>query len=223
VTAQTNLRLGFSTIHPGQPCANPSNPSPRPFPRAVSLELHHFLSSSSSSSPSSHPEPAMQHHIWVSTIPLHITHPSSPVPYLIRVPRLSYLPLLLPRLTTFFGPASSFSYQSISLNNLPVGLLYDLYQPSLPWRLELGQGPLFDIHDTYINSVKEVQSQPSALSLTRTGTDLSLGGLYTQWHCKGHNVHVEGKLHATMELRARQYVHFPGDGEKDVSLLTTRR
>ena len=98
----------------------------------------------------------MQSHIWASTIPLHITYPSSPIPYLIRVPRLSYLPLLLPRLTTFFGPASSFSYQSITLKNLPVGLLYDLYQPALPWRLELGDGPLFDIHDTYINSVKEV-------------------------------------------------------------------
>ena len=40
---------------------------------------------------------------------------------------------------------------------MPVGLLYDLYQPELPWRLELGDGPLFDIHDTYINSVKEVR------------------------------------------------------------------
>jgi autophagy-related protein 5 len=98
----------------------------------------------------------MQSQIWGSTIPLHISHPSSETPYLIAVPRLSYLPLLLPRLTSFFGPASSFSYQDILLKNLPVGLLYDLYQPELPWRLELGDGPLFDIHDTYINSVKEV-------------------------------------------------------------------
>lgn len=98
----------------------------------------------------------MQARIWASTIPLHITHPSSPTPYLIQVPRLSYLPLLLPRLTLFFGPCSSFSYQDITLKNLPVGLLCDLYQPELPWRLTLGDGPLFDIHDTYINSVKEV-------------------------------------------------------------------
>ncbi|KAH8795856.1 autophagy protein Apg5-domain-containing protein [Hyaloscypha sp. PMI_1271] len=97
----------------------------------------------------------MQAQIWDSTIPLHITHPSSPIPYLIQVPRLSYLPLLLPRLTLFFGPASSFSYEGIVLKNLPVGLLRDLYQPSLPWRLVLGSGPLFDIHDTFINSVKE--------------------------------------------------------------------
>jgi autophagy-related protein 5 len=49
------------------------------------------------------------------------------------------------------------------LKNLPVGLLYDLYQPELPWPLDLGDGPLFDIHDTYINSVKEVRcwSQPA--------------------------------------------------------------
>ncbi|KAH8596384.1 autophagy protein Apg5-domain-containing protein [Bisporella sp. PMI_857] len=97
----------------------------------------------------------MQSQIWSSTIPLQIAHQSSPIPYLIQVPRLSYLPLLLSRLTTFFGPASSFSYQGILLKNLPVGLLYDLYQPELPWRLDLGDGPLFDIHDTYINSVKE--------------------------------------------------------------------
>jgi len=97
----------------------------------------------------------MQAQIWDSTIPLHITHRSSPIPYLIQVPRLSYLPLLLPRLTLFFGPASSFSYEGILLKNLPVGLLCDLYQPELPWRLSLGDGPLFDIHDTFINSVKE--------------------------------------------------------------------
>ena len=107
---------------------------------------------------------AMQSQIWDSTIPLHLTHPSSPIPYLIQVPRLSYLPLLLPRLTLFFGPASSFSYEGILLKNLPVGLLCDLYQPPLPWRLVLGDGPLFDINDTFINSVKEVC--PSSLART---------------------------------------------------------
>jgi hypothetical protein len=98
----------------------------------------------------------MQSQIWSSTIPLHITHPSSTTPYLIHVPRVSYLNLLLPRLTTFYGPCSSFSYEGIPLKNLPVGLLCDLYQPPLPWRVVLGDGPLFDIHDTFINSVKEV-------------------------------------------------------------------
>ncbi|CZS90270.1 probable Autophagy protein 5 [Rhynchosporium agropyri] len=97
----------------------------------------------------------MQSLIWSSTIPLHITHPSSTTPYLISVPRISYLPLLLPRLSSFFGPCSSFSYEDILLKNLPIGLLCDLYRPELPWRLTLGDGPLFDIHDTFINSVKE--------------------------------------------------------------------
>lgn len=106
----------------------------------------------------SHPT-IMQSQIWASSIPLHITHHSSPTPYLISVPRLSYLPLLLPRLTSFFGTASSFSYQQIPLKTLPVGLLYDLYKPELPWRLELENGLLFDVHDTYINSVKEVRSE----------------------------------------------------------------
>ncbi|KAG9232889.1 autophagy protein Apg5-domain-containing protein [Amylocarpus encephaloides] len=97
----------------------------------------------------------MQSQIWSSTIPLYITHPSSPTPYIIQIPRVSYLPLLLPRLTTFYGPCSSFEYEGILLKNLPVGLLCDLYQPELPWQLVLGGGPLFDIHDTFINSVKE--------------------------------------------------------------------
>jgi len=131
-----------------QPCENQSNHMKRITP---SLSLHlHFISGTH----------AMQSQIWASTIPLHITHPSSDIPYLIQVPRLSYLPLLLPRLTSFFGPCSSFSYQDILLKNLPVGLLFDLYQPELPWHITLGDGPLFDIHDTYINSVKEVSSQP---------------------------------------------------------------
>jgi len=61
-------------------------------------------------------------------------------------------------LASFFGVAvSSFSYEGILLKNLPIGLLCDLYQPELPWRLTLGDGPLFDIHDTFINSVKEVR------------------------------------------------------------------
>jgi autophagy-related protein 5 len=103
----------------------------------------------------------MQSLVWASTIPLYIAHPSSPIPYLINIPRVSYLPLLLPRLTLFFGEdvvLSSFTYEGILLKNLPVGLLCDLYQPQLPWRIELGDGPLFDIHDTFINSVKEVFS-----------------------------------------------------------------
>jgi len=98
---------------------------------------------------------AIQAQVWSASIPLEITHPSSPVPYIINAPRLSYLALLLPRLTSFFGPATSFSHESIVLRNLPIGLLYDLYQPDLPWRLALGDGFLFDIHDTFINSVKE--------------------------------------------------------------------
>jgi autophagy-related protein 5 len=105
----------------------------------------------------------MQSEIWSATIPLSISHDSSQIPYLIQLPRLSYLPLLLPRLNLFFGTGSSFSYEGIVLKNLPVGLLCDLYQPDLPWRLTLGDGPLYDIHDTFINSVKEVCPASTAL------------------------------------------------------------
>lgn len=143
----------------------------------------------------------MQSQIWAATIPLHITHPSSPIPYLIQFPRLSYLPLLLPRLTSFFGPATSFSYEGILLKNLPVGLLCDLYQPELPWRLTLGDGPLFDIHDTFMNSVKEVCL--SAQPYRDTSTDSLQGGLYTKWDCERDHVHVEGALDAIMERGTR--------------------
>ncbi|KHJ34702.1 putative atg5 protein [Erysiphe necator] len=116
----------------------------------------------------------MQSFIWGSTIPLCIRHDTSAIPYLVNVPRNSYLPLLLPRLNSFFRHnfggrgvkedanvnnkfvnATSFSYDGILLKNLPVGLLYDLYQPLLPWQLSLGNGPLYEMHDTFINSVKE--------------------------------------------------------------------
>lgn len=72
------------------------------------------------------------------------------------MPRISYLALLLPRLSTFFPSATTFHYEDIPLKNLPIGLLFDLYQPELPWHLTLGDGVLYDIHDMFINSVKEV-------------------------------------------------------------------
>lgn len=76
---------------------------------------------------------------------------------MISVPRFSYLALLLPRLTAYFGTAcSSFHHEEVQLRNLPVGLLVDLYQPaSLPWRLVVGDGPEWDIGDTFLNGAKE--------------------------------------------------------------------
>ncbi|UKZ46396.1 hypothetical protein TrVGV298_000597 [Trichoderma virens] len=41
------------------------------------------------------------------------------------------------------------------LRNLAVGLLADLYAPSLPWRLVVDDGVAWDIGDTFLNSVKE--------------------------------------------------------------------
>lgn len=37
-----------------------------------------------------------------------------------------------------------------------MGLLADLYAPSLPWRLVVDDGIAWDIGDTFLNSVKEV-------------------------------------------------------------------
>lgn len=38
-----------------------------------------------------------------------------------------------------------------------MGLLADLYAPSLPWRLVVDDGVAWDIGDTFLNSVKEVR------------------------------------------------------------------
>ncbi|KAL7896540.1 autophagy protein Apg5 domain-containing protein [Trichoderma sp. SZMC 28014] len=95
--------------------------------------------------------------LWASQIPLHITHRSSPTtPFITGVPRFSYLSLLLPRLSAFFdAPCSSFHFEDVQLRNLAVGLLADLYAPSLPWRLVVDDGVAWDIGDTFLNSVKE--------------------------------------------------------------------
>lgn len=96
--------------------------------------------------------------LWAAQIPLHITHPSAPTtPFIASVPRFSYLALLLPRLSAFFGTAcSSFHFEDVQLRNLAAGLLVDLYRPSLPWRLTVGDGVGWDIGDTFLNCVKEV-------------------------------------------------------------------
>lgn len=96
--------------------------------------------------------------LWNLQVPLFITHASrSACPFIVSVPRFSYLALLLPRLTAYYGvPCSSFHHEEIQLRNLAVGLLVDLYQPAtLPWRLVVGDGPEWDIADTFTNSAKE--------------------------------------------------------------------
>ncbi|KAJ4419776.1 Autophagy protein 5 [Neurospora sp. IMI 360204] len=96
--------------------------------------------------------------LWSLQIPLYITHQSHPkTPYICSVPRFSYLALLLPQLTAYYGtPCSSFHHEEVHLRNFAVGLLVDLYQPSeLPWRLTVADGAEWDICDTFMNSAKE--------------------------------------------------------------------
>ncbi|KAF6814529.1 autophagy protein Apg5 [Colletotrichum musicola] len=95
--------------------------------------------------------------LWRAQIPLHITHPSRPnSPLVTSLPRFSYLALLAPRCAAFFrAPVSAFHHEDLLLRNLPLGLLVDLYQPSLPWRLTVSDGDSWDIGDTFLNCVKE--------------------------------------------------------------------
>ncbi|KAK4201599.1 putative autophagy protein 5 [Triangularia verruculosa] len=110
------------------------------------------------------PPPPLPQTIWSLQIPLYITHTSQPTtnPFVVSVPRFSYLALLVPRLSAYFAPlpCSSFHHEDVQLRNLAVGLLVDLYLPpgsagSLPWRLTVGDGPEWDIADTFTNSAKE--------------------------------------------------------------------
>ncbi|EQB54211.1 hypothetical protein CGLO_05983 [Colletotrichum gloeosporioides Cg-14] len=96
--------------------------------------------------------------LWDAKVPLHITHPSHPnTPLITSLPRFSYLALLVPRCSAFFrSQVSAFHHEELLLRNLPLGLLVDLYQPSLPWRLTVSDGDSWDISDTFLNCVKEV-------------------------------------------------------------------
>lgn len=100
--------------------------------------------------------------LWDLQVPLLITHASAPnMPFVTLVPRFSYLALLLPRLSAYFGlPCSSFHHEDVLLRNLAAGLLVDLYQPALPWRLTVSDGMSWDIGDTFLNSAKEVSGHP---------------------------------------------------------------
>lgn len=104
--------------------------------------------------------------LWDLQVPLLITHASAPnTPFVTLVPRFSYLSLLLPRLSSYFGlPCSSFHHEDVLLRNLAVGLLVDLYQPTLPWRLTVSDGMSWDIGDTFLNSAKEVSCSPPLIS-----------------------------------------------------------
>ncbi|KAI8247547.1 Autophagy-related protein 5 [Colletotrichum sp. SAR 10_99] len=95
--------------------------------------------------------------LWNAKVPLHITHLSHPnTPLITSLPRFSYLALLVPRCSAFFrAQVSAFHYEELLLRNLPLGLLVDLYQPSLPWRLTVSDGDSWDIGDTFLNCVKE--------------------------------------------------------------------
>ncbi|SPQ24931.1 e7cae451-74ba-45df-92b4-c008e8a2ec21 [Thermothielavioides terrestris] len=150
--------------------ASPSASSPlagSPAPGSSSLDRRR-VSDSNSNSGSSTPRPfdgadpasPLPQILWRLQVPLYITHMSQPAttpPFIVSVPRFSYLAFLLPRLTAYYGlPCSSFHHEEIQLRNLPVGLLVDLYQPpSLPWHLVVGDGPEWDIADTFTNSAKE--------------------------------------------------------------------
>ncbi|KAH0369044.1 autophagy protein 5, partial [Aureobasidium melanogenum] len=113
----------------------------------------------------------IQKKVWAGSLPLEIRLASADCrtydetdPYLINIPRLSYLAFLLPRLHAFFSPHlidpsipfqnGWLSFENVALKyHYPIGLLYDLFSGAapanpeddgtedgeglLPWKLEL--------------------------------------------------------------------------------------
>ncbi|KAL2023111.1 hypothetical protein VTK56DRAFT_3717 [Thermocarpiscus australiensis] len=134
-----------------------ASPSPAPSAASRGTRSSHRRDSGTPD-PESNTALSLPHALWSLQVPLYITHASQPAanPFIVSVPRFSYLALLLPRLTAYYGaPCSSFHHEEVQLRNLAVGLLVDLYRPPLPWRLVVADGPEWDIGDTFTNSAKE--------------------------------------------------------------------
>ncbi|KAH0346991.1 autophagy protein 5, partial [Aureobasidium melanogenum] len=92
----------------------------------------------------------IQKKVWAGSLPLEIRLASADCrtvdetdPYLINVPRLSYLAFLLPRLHAFFSPQlidpsipfqnAWLSFENVALKyHYPIGLLYDLFSGAAP-------------------------------------------------------------------------------------------
>ncbi|KAH0423470.1 hypothetical protein KCU90_g8731, partial [Aureobasidium melanogenum] len=92
----------------------------------------------------------IQKKVWAGSLPLEIRLASADCrtydetdPYLINLPRLSYLAFLLPRLHAFFSPQlidpsipfhnAWLSFENVALKyHYPIGLLYDLFSGAAP-------------------------------------------------------------------------------------------
>ena len=179
------------------------------------------------SSPSGSPPPVntpanepIPRTLWGLSVPLYITHMSQPTtPFIASVPRFSYLALLLPRLAAYYGVScSSFHHEEIQLRNLAVGLLVDLYQPTLPWRLAVSDGPEWDIGDTFMNSAKEVrtpstgEANSSQLQVPPLSPRLTpsvfpnerAGRFHPQWQRKTDHEPLQREHHIPLERRPRR-------------------
>ena len=146
-----------------------STPSPEPPPESTRNSPKPSSKPSNPHIGSSSPKPSSR---IVPKVVDYVQAAEPPLPYITRVPRLSYLPLLLPKLSAFFGKRlSNFSFEGIELMPLPVGLLVDLYGPGLPWKIEVGDGfgggmkDLKGVEDSWMNSVKEVRQHSFRLNL----------------------------------------------------------
>ncbi|ORY68669.1 autophagy protein Apg5-domain-containing protein [Pseudomassariella vexata] len=165
--------------------------------------------------------PPIPQTLWDLQTPLYITHASAPnQPFVTAVPRFSYLALLLPRLSSYFGlPCTSFHHEDVLLRNLAVGLLIDLYQPTLPWRLTVNDGMSWDIGDTFLNSAKEADfvrngNAQQIMSLSKENTTALWNAVQDNDYAAFHKINSR-LLNTSRELRnvpIRIYIpQSPGD------------
>ncbi|KAI1344891.1 autophagy protein Apg5-domain-containing protein [Xylariaceae sp. FL0016] len=176
------------------------------------------------------PKPSIPQALWDLQVPLYITYAGAPnAPFVAAVPRFSYLALLLPRLSSYFGlPCSSFHHEDVLLRNLAVGLLVDLYRPALPWRLAVGDGLSWDIGDTFLNSAKEADfirngNAHTIMSLSKQHTTALWNAVQDNDYTSFNKINMR-LLNTARELRNvpfRIYIPQSDDGANSAALTQT--
>ncbi|RMZ82967.1 hypothetical protein DV737_g1830, partial [Chaetothyriales sp. CBS 132003] len=169
----------------------------------------------------------LQQKIWDARLPLEIhlsrdesrQYTSTP-PYLTSIPRLSYLPLLLPRLHRYFIPwliadaaaispdEGYFTFDGIPLKwHFPIGLLYDISTPTGDAVIGINPSPVV-LHDAFINSLKEAD-------FVRSGTAKPIMSLPTSeskslWtSTQANDLAIWAKVHGSLLPKPGQWRGIP--------------
>ncbi|KAK8168017.1 autophagy protein Apg5-domain-containing protein [Phyllosticta citrichinensis] len=132
---------------------------------------------------------AVQKQIWNGSIPLQISLASTDCrtfdesdPYLIQVPRLSYIPFLLGRLHAFFAPSlinpdvqpsqGWLSFEDVPLKwHHPIGLLYDLYSGAEPFNAHASNDDSLSHQPQPHHDALTTKASPTSPTSNSSGTE----------------------------------------------------